>query len=379
MTDEKWNEVHEKAAERDDRMCGICRENYGTEDDQILLPCSHMFHKHCLDTFEKFSGTSQCPICRKENEYKERLHIHDGLEKLRNESAIKIQSLWRGYRVRKDFRIQPKDQKRKRALIAAKMEYLSYKMEKSQDTREALVTSFLASIDECVSEARIAMHGIAKIDWEHVIAVGVGRIEGEKCEKKKSHLKSACPGDHCKSCEDKEKDEDSEEADEKEGICPICLQKLIGLSMASALRSVGHQSSSLSSSSVPSSTATTTTATNSSSSSSSFKGHTSNITANSASKVSNRSVKGTKAANDGAKIDHRSSHYHQPISSKTSAKAASAISMGDESQATYKSLTILSCTHIFHTACLCSFESYAKIGSIPICPVCRSPYEKKIL
>jgi hypothetical protein len=43
-----------------------------------------------------------------------------------------------------------------------------------------------------------------------------------------------------------------------------------------------------------------------------------------------------------------------------------------------RKLSLLSCSHLFHTACLKSFERFGQ-GSlaIPVCPICRSPYQVK--
>jgi hypothetical protein len=43
-----------------------------------------------------------------------------------------------------------------------------------------------------------------------------------------------------------------------------------------------------------------------------------------------------------------------------------------------KAIALLSCTHVFHDPCLRSFELYNK-SEVPLCPMCRRAYEKKIL
>ena len=49
-------EVQEKSRAREDSCgeCVICREDFKNED-QILLSCSHVFHKQCIDAFERFA------------------------------------------------------------------------------------------------------------------------------------------------------------------------------------------------------------------------------------------------------------------------------------------------------------------------------------
>lgn len=39
---------------------------------------------------------------------------------------------------------------------------------------------------------------------------------------------------------------------------------------------------------------------------------------------------------------------------------------------------LLSCAHVFHGACIDSFERFA-YGSTPVCPVCRGPYHRRLL
>lgn len=41
----------------------------------------------------------------------------------------------------------------------------------------------------------------------------------------------------------------------------------------------------------------------------------------------------------------------------------------------FANATILSCSHVFHSNCLASFESF-NIRDLHLCPMCRSPYEK---
>ena len=69
LTGDEWADVRERARARGDVLtaasCPICCEDFkGTE--QVLLSCSHVFHKVCLLNFEKFAATKAkvCPICR---------------------------------------------------------------------------------------------------------------------------------------------------------------------------------------------------------------------------------------------------------------------------------------------------------------------------
>nr|DBA25087.1 TPA: hypothetical protein GDO54_012658 [Pyxicephalus adspersus] len=44
--------------------------------------------------------------------------------------------------------------------------------------------------------------------------------------------------------------------------------------------------------------------------------------------------------------------------------------------ASTRPIVLLSCSHVFHHACLQAFEDFS-VGKCPICPLCRSPYQKK--
>ncbi|KAF6086754.1 ring finger protein 32 [Phyllostomus discolor] len=68
----------------------------------VLLSCSHVFHRACLQAFEKFTGKKTCPLCRK-NQYQTRV-IHDGAQLFRRKCATRIQACWRGHVVRKWYR-----------------------------------------------------------------------------------------------------------------------------------------------------------------------------------------------------------------------------------------------------------------------------------
>ncbi|GMI13189.1 hypothetical protein TrLO_g9211 [Triparma laevis f. longispina] len=67
LTEEEWVGVETSALIRGDVTghCSICMENLGTSD-QILLSCSHTFHKKCIEAFERFNiyEISLCPVCR---------------------------------------------------------------------------------------------------------------------------------------------------------------------------------------------------------------------------------------------------------------------------------------------------------------------------
>jgi len=44
--------------------CLVCLEDYQSSDQLKILPCSHRFHKACINPW--LSHQKHCPVCRKE-------------------------------------------------------------------------------------------------------------------------------------------------------------------------------------------------------------------------------------------------------------------------------------------------------------------------
>jgi hypothetical protein len=71
---------------------------------QVLLSCSHSFHRACLSSFEQLATNRcgrSCPVCRSLNY--EKKAISDGYEEYLNRCAAVIQSNWRRLRAYKQF------------------------------------------------------------------------------------------------------------------------------------------------------------------------------------------------------------------------------------------------------------------------------------
>ncbi|KAG0590446.1 hypothetical protein KC19_1G100100 [Ceratodon purpureus] len=100
LTTLQWAAVQQNSRERKDLLhpCPICLERFGLKKQQVILSCSHVFHKLCLQSFEKFSRNRCCPICRAEPYQKNCL-----IALSKTFCAERIQSAFRGYRVRKKY------------------------------------------------------------------------------------------------------------------------------------------------------------------------------------------------------------------------------------------------------------------------------------
>jgi len=84
--------------------------------EQAMLSCGHLFHRACIDSFERFQasqavshgrraaalGTRKCPLCRAEGYEKRRTRL--GAEAHVQGCVVRIQALWRGARTRTAFR-----------------------------------------------------------------------------------------------------------------------------------------------------------------------------------------------------------------------------------------------------------------------------------
>ncbi|XP_025958706.1 RING finger protein 32 isoform X3 [Dromaius novaehollandiae] len=124
LTAEEWAKIKQRSIKHGDSVqpCAICREEFALQP-QVLLSCSHVFHKACLKAFEKFTGKKSCPMCRKK-QYQTRV-IHDGARLFKIKCAIRIQAFWRGYVVRKWYKnlrktVPPKDSKLRKQFFEEK-------------------------------------------------------------------------------------------------------------------------------------------------------------------------------------------------------------------------------------------------------------------
>jgi hypothetical protein len=101
LQEEEWADLVEIASMRGDHTCPICMNHFST-GSEIILSCSHLFHKTCLASFEKFAcSLRRCPICRTEGYLARKTSV--GSEKYRWNCAIRIQALLRGYSCRLRF------------------------------------------------------------------------------------------------------------------------------------------------------------------------------------------------------------------------------------------------------------------------------------
>ena len=165
LSEREWKLLKRKAMVRGDieSKCPICKEDYSFFREQILLSCSHTFHRKCIHSFEKYSGKHTCPICRFEN-YERRL-IFDGAFICSNKAALKIQTKWRAYIVRKHFLIENKDRvpqnhMLRKKFFEKKFINMAEEIHHNYDLHNANVDRFIAEIDCNIATSKSLMENL---------------------------------------------------------------------------------------------------------------------------------------------------------------------------------------------------------------------------
>uniref|UniRef100_A0A2I2ZDI8 Ring finger protein 32 n=1 Tax=Gorilla gorilla gorilla TaxID=9595 RepID=A0A2I2ZDI8_GORGO len=177
LSSDEWEKVKQRSLLQGDSVqpCPICKEEFELRP-QVLLSCSHVFHKACLQAFEKFTNKKTCPLCRK-NQYQTRV-IHDGARLFRIKCVTRIQAYWRGYVVRKWYRnlrktVPPTDAKLRKKFFEKKFTEISHRILCSYNTN---IEELFAEIDQCLAINRSVLqqleekcgHEITEEEWEKI-------------------------------------------------------------------------------------------------------------------------------------------------------------------------------------------------------------------
>ena len=138
--------------------CAICLQEFRAEE-QLLLSCSHVFHRACLRSFERVSGRNGacCPLCRSTNYEKRKLH--DGRERWREMCAIRIQAHVRGHLARRRVAamralMPPRDPDDRRRYYAKKLEDMNDGLIRGMEAERANVDSLFRELDASLSMSR---------------------------------------------------------------------------------------------------------------------------------------------------------------------------------------------------------------------------------
>eukprot|EP00736_Rhodelphis_marinus_P008125 Rmarinus@m.13999 len=175
LTEDEWKSVHNASRTRHDstKPCPICRESFGA-DEQVLLSCSHVFHKACLASYEKFAGSRKCPLCRKED-YQKR-NIKDGFAVHQHHSATRIQAAFRGFVERKKYlkyleTHPPTDPQRRQAFYMKKLTKTTDMWLRQVERSRMEVDDLFDEIDRSVAQSR----SIMGTDWDSLYKKALAR------------------------------------------------------------------------------------------------------------------------------------------------------------------------------------------------------------
>lgn len=155
LSSDEWEKVKQRSLQQGDsaQPCPICKEESELRS-QVLLSCSHVFHRACLQAFEKFTDKKTCPLCRK-YQYQTRV-IHDGARLFKMKCATRVQACWRGHVVRKWYRdlrraVPPTEAKLRGKFFEEKFSEISHRMLCSYNTD---IEELFAEIDHCLATNR---------------------------------------------------------------------------------------------------------------------------------------------------------------------------------------------------------------------------------
>ncbi|XP_003983302.2 RING finger protein 32 isoform X1 [Felis catus] len=177
LSSEEWEKVKQRSIMQGDstQPCPICKEEFELRP-QVLLSCSHVFHRACLQAFEKFANKKTCPLCRK-NQYQTRV-IHDGARLFKVKCATRIQASWRGHVVRKWYRdlrrtVPPTEARLRRKFFEGKFTEISRRILCSYNTN---IEELFSEIDHCLAINRSVLqqledrcgHELTDGDWEKI-------------------------------------------------------------------------------------------------------------------------------------------------------------------------------------------------------------------
>ncbi|XP_012918720.2 RING finger protein 32 isoform X3 [Mustela putorius furo] len=177
LSSDEWEKVKQRSILQGDSVqpCPICKEEFELRP-QVLLSCSHVFHRACLQAFEKFTNKKTCPLCRK-NQYQTRV-IHDGARLFKIKCATRIQACWRGHVVRKWYqdlkrKVPPTDAKLRRKFFEEKFTEISHRLLCSYSTD---IEDLFWEIDHCLAINRSVLqqledrcgHELTDEDWEKI-------------------------------------------------------------------------------------------------------------------------------------------------------------------------------------------------------------------
>jgi hypothetical protein len=169
----EWNGVEARFAQRNDTRCAICLEFFGLRET-LLSHCSHAFHAICLQNLSRFlfqttGGTPSCPVCRSSplQIMSTRLPAATYVSRC----VTKFQAVHRGrlqrrlyFQLRKSKYIGKAagSNRRQAAFLAEALGDLNKALTNQVNASDRARESLLSNIDENVEAARKILQGVDK-------------------------------------------------------------------------------------------------------------------------------------------------------------------------------------------------------------------------
>merc|ERR1740139_608293 len=155
LTANEWAVIAErsKGQGRSKEPCAICLGDF-TTDAQVLLSCAHVFHRACLNSWERHSKSRCCPVCRKLH-YQKRT-CHDGEDLYRHECVVQLQAAWRGQAARRTWgpALRRANPATRRAWSEHRLSSLTDKLVSELDAEHDALDDLFAEIDCSVASSR---------------------------------------------------------------------------------------------------------------------------------------------------------------------------------------------------------------------------------
>ncbi|KAI8998343.1 hypothetical protein BC832DRAFT_565523 [Gaertneriomyces semiglobifer] len=160
----EWETVKQRymdrcTSEADVFECPICAEPL--YQNQVLLSCTHSFHRKCLHSYERHVGKRLCPLCR-EDKYEMRT-VFVGKKRWMDAAATRIQKTYRMYRLRKRYLQQYISRPPSHPILLTKwhldklVQYTARVSSRIQDDTTAVET-FLRDAEGTIGAARSVFH-----------------------------------------------------------------------------------------------------------------------------------------------------------------------------------------------------------------------------